>query len=108
MGRVRVGVWEGLRGGGGFREVRWGGARGGAIWGVHAKAKRWSITGSPCLSLTISRRNIGTTLVGKALCFVPLLCFETIRQPLPYPYCRVDMQEIKAVCNAHCGYKQKL
>ena len=53
--------------------------------------------------------------MGKALCFVTLLCLETIRQllsldvvkcyhmgylshstlPLPYPYCGVDMQEKK-------------
>ena len=58
-------------------------------------------------------------VVGKALCFVTLLCLETIRQllssdvvkfyhmgylshttlPLPYPYCRVDIQERKAVSN---------
>ena len=57
--------------------------------------------------------------MGKALCFVTLLCLETIRQlssldvvkcyyigylshntpVLPYPYCRVDMQARKAVSN---------
>ena len=56
---------------------------------------------------------------GNALCFVTLLCRETMIQllssdvvkchhmgylshstlPLPYPYCRVDMQDKKAVSN---------
>ena len=96
------GVSGAFAGGGGGVGEGWLGGRG----------SRWVDLGGTCplvhhrpplppltLPLTVSRLNIGTELVGKALCFVTLLCLETVRQLLS-SHTKIDSQK------AYCGVLQ--
>ena len=80
------GVWGAFAGGGGVRKGWGGGVQVGRFGGTCPQGQALVHHRLPlpplALPLTTSRRNIGTELVGKALCFVTLLCLETIRQSL--------------------------